>query len=657
MSRSVAELTFRARQEIANLRLWLNPPGASFDRYVPLAQLPDPAAIADALRPTPFPAELERLAEGILAHRIPLFCGVYDAGPSVDWRRDPATGRTSELQYFRRIPYLDFSRVGDHKSVWELNRHQHLVVLAQASLFGGTPAYVEEAERQVCEWLDLNPFMRGINWSSALEVGFRALSWAWVYHLAGTRFSETGRRRLESGLYRHALYLEHNLSVYFSPNTHLLGEAVALHALGRLFPDFPGATRWMEVGAATVSRELAHQVRPDGSHFEQSAYYHVYALDMFAFHAALAGASGELRAKLRLMARYLRALMGTSRTLPLIGDDDGGRLFHPYGRRDRFCRATLATCEALLGQPFGSDPDDFHAQGVWWLGPGRMKARPAGEAAIQSELFSDAGMGVLVSGPVQAIVDVGAFGPGTAGHSHSDTLAVIVRRSTEDVLIDPGTYMYVSDPELRQWFRGSSAHNVVAVDGRDQADAAGPFRWEHPPLVRRGRWVSTVEHDLIEGTIRLQDGSSHRRTVLLLRSPVLDGSSCDWLFVRDVIDGPPGGHVVTQHWHPAGEAVQLSPHLVRLGVDAALIVPEQAVIEVVDSWRSLCFGQRTAVQALRIRTPHTLPLTLWTAIGLGPGAEHGRIGAASDGLRLSVGGSMVTVEPDAAVPCRISECR
>ena len=34
-----------------------------------------------------------------------------------------------------------------------------------------------------------------------------------------------------SSLYQHGCYIERNLSTYFSPNTHLLGEAVVLHAL------------------------------------------------------------------------------------------------------------------------------------------------------------------------------------------------------------------------------------------------------------------------------------------------------------------------------------------------------------------------------------------------------------------------------------------
>jgi hypothetical protein len=44
------------------------------------------------------------------------------------------------------------------------------------------------------------------------------------------------RRGLLTELYRHGCFLERNLVPYISPKAHLLGEAVALHALGVLIP-------------------------------------------------------------------------------------------------------------------------------------------------------------------------------------------------------------------------------------------------------------------------------------------------------------------------------------------------------------------------------------------------------------------------------------
>jgi hypothetical protein len=148
---------------------------------------------------------------------------------------------------------------------------------------------VTAIERQIAHFLAHNPFQRGIHWASALEVAFRALSWIWVDHLAGPEMRAEVRQQLRTGLYRHGRHLEENLSIYFSRNTHLLGEAVALHALGTSYPDWPRAVRWRQMGGEILAREIDYQVLADGADFEQSSYYHIYALDMFLFHWLLAG--------------------------------------------------------------------------------------------------------------------------------------------------------------------------------------------------------------------------------------------------------------------------------------------------------------------------------------------------------------------------------
>src|SRR5205823_9985758 len=123
----------------------------------------------------------------------------------------------------------------------------------------------------------------------------------WDYHLVGADLAPAVRRPFLRALYRHGQYVNNNLSVYFSPNTHLLGEAVALHALGVLFGD----TAWTESGATWMQRTMDQQVRGDGSHFEQSAYYHVYALDMFLFHYVIARPGDKYGSKRKSTAGYL----------------------------------------------------------------------------------------------------------------------------------------------------------------------------------------------------------------------------------------------------------------------------------------------------------------------------------------------------------------
>ena len=553
--RSYREIVFRLRQELTNLRLLAQPPRLPQAFRAPILQ-PIPAI------PVPNAEEIARLAEEIRRHQLPLFDRRFDFSSPIPWRRDAIGELETPKQYFRRIPYLDSKKAGDHKIIWELNRHQHLVVLAQA----GDEASWQELLSQIETWLDQNPFQRGINWVSALEVAFRALSWIQIYQIAGNRMEPEFLRRFLEALYRHGCHIQANLSIYFSPNTHLLGEAVVLHALGMLFPDFPEARSWVESGREWVRHEYGRQVRPDGSHFEQSSYYHVYALDMFLFHAQLAGASQEERVTLGRMASFLEALLGPNGELPFLGDDDGGRLFHPYGSRSLFGRDTLRAANAFLG-------------------------RATGEGG--SRLFEDAGIAVMESGDRHILIDAGPFGPGSGGHSHSDTLNIVIRAGAEWLLIDPGTFTYVGDPEWRALFRGTSSHNSVRVAGRDQAIQAGPFRWTNPPRVRVLEWSTSNARDTLVAECEYF-GFVHRRRVVFEKP--------SRVVVTDDITGPPGQHTLEQFWH-LGSASAIRHLAVEGGV-------------VREDWRSTGFGNKHLGPVVVVEKLTALPCRLEAVIEL-----------------------------------------
>jgi hypothetical protein len=613
-------------------------PGLKASCSVQPLLLPDPAPVAQALRETAYAVQVASLADQILKHRFPLLGVTIETGPAIDWRRDYLHNISTGTPYFRRSPYLDFSRAGDHKAIWELNRHQHLTLLAQAFLLTGRRRYLDEAFRQLEDWMNANPFLRGINWASALEVAFRALSWAWLWHLAAAEMPEPLRRRLRTELYRHGRYLELNLSVYFSPNTHLLGEAVALHALGMLFPDWPRAARWAREGSRIVEQQILRQVRDDGSHFEQSAYYHVYALDFFLLYRLLAKPPEPYTARLLRMAEYLHAIMGPSGTLPLIGDDDGGRLFHPYGSRMQFGRATLATCAALFQRPdWLRSAEDLQPQAAWWLGARALQLRPSPPAPpvspTVSRLFDDAGVAVMASGAAHLVIKAGPFGEGSGGHSHSDVLSLVVHLGDRELLIDPGTFTYMADPEQRNLFRGAAAHNTVRIDGRDQAIPAGPFRWNEKPAVTVREFVTRPELDYLDAACsyaadrqnrfamwgrlaacgglltrlrRLPTAAqlnklphktlfTHRRRILFRKPRVV--------IVLDSVDGPPGEHTLEQFWH------------LGLPEDAARF-SFSAPAAHVEAWRSRAFASKEPAPALCVTWRGPLPALLVAVLDL-----------------------------------------
>lgn len=597
--RNAKELQFRVRQEANNIRLLIAPPsGRPSHRGVAPGYLPSGQAAAARLAETLFAHEVVEISEKILRHRFPIFGAEVETGEAIEWRRDYRNQIVTGLPYFRFISYLDVARAGDHKWIWELNRHQHLVVLAQAFLFTKDRRYLAEIEREIRGWFRQNPFQCGINWASALEVAFRAVSWTWILHLVGEELAPEVQMTLERGIYRHALHLENNLSVYFSPNTHLLGEAVALHAIGTLFPHFPNAARIRDLGHRLVLEQLERQVRPDGSHFEQSSYYHAYALDMFLFSALFELPGDAYRDGLRRMADFLyRLLLAGGGKLPFLGDDDGGRWFHPYGDRCLFGWGTLAACNAFWGEErWPCQPADYSSIADWWL---RAEAPPASShnrstvAKNSSQFFPDAGLLLMEAGECQVVLDAGPFGPGAAAHSHADSLSVLVNVRGEEWLIDPGTFTYAGKASDRNGFRGTAAHNTVRIGGLNQADPAGPFRWENPPEVELLWWNKPLQKAEAECRYR---GFRHRRYLQILSDRAI--------FIVDLVEGPPGEHKIEQFWHlGAGHIAE------RLRFDGT---PQK-----LSGWRSQCFGEKARAPVIRIAKSGNLPMILPAAICLG----------------------------------------
>jgi Heparinase II/III-like protein len=215
---------------------------------------------------------------------------------------------------------------------------------------------------------------------------------------------------------------------------------------------------------------------------------------------------------------------------PRQGDaDDGHGLLLDGPGYDRW--ASLLHTGAVL---WGAQP--------WWPRVPRADVRtplwtrlagpvPAGpRPARRPSLFADAGMALLRdldtgrSDELWCRVDHGPHGYlSIAAHAHADALAVELRVGGVDVLADPGTYCYGSEPAWRAYFPSTLGHNTLEVGGVDQSVRAGPHLWtghakadlEHADGLDDGPvadWQATHR-----GYRRLRPPAVHRRAVRLDR--------------------------------------------------------------------------------------------------------------------------------------------
>jgi heparinase II/III-like protein len=510
-------------------------------------------------------------ADKILRHRFDLL-GYEDLayGRPIDWNLDLVHARRAPRKMFNRVSYLDFEEVGDTKITWELNRHQHLVTLAKAYRLTGDLRYADEVLRQWRDWRAENPYPIGINWTSSLEVAFRSMAWLWTcYLLENAPGLSDIREEWLRGLALHGRHIERYLSTYFSPNTHLLGEGVALFCLGVLCSELEAGERWKNLGWRIVLEEAQRQVRRDGFHFEQSTYYHVYALDLFLHAAILASANGiSLPSEFEMaIERMLTALclLGRHGAPPRLGDDDGGRLFDPRRNRSEHLLDPLATGAVLFHRgDFKSAVGQLTEEAIWLVGP--EGARVWDELAtappiMNSVAMEDSGLYLLPS-ETQAthlVVNCGPMGTQSGGHAHADALSVTLRSRENELLIDPGTCEYVSDGGERNLFRGTAMHNTLRVDGVDQAEPASVFSWKRLTQSKAEKWIQGKHFDLLaashDGYQRLSPPVTHRRWVLSLKNGMY--------LVRDCVEGA-GRHQIEISWHLGPELQLVEENVFRV---------------------------------------------------------------------------------------------
>ena len=557
------------------------------------------------------------------------------AGDDIDWYLDPVSGRRAPARFWADVPYLHPSS-GDHKVIWELNRHQHWLSLGRAWWLTGDAVYRDAFRAEAASWLRANPPGFGPNWASALEVAFRSMSWLWAIELfadGGTDDEEPWLPDLLLALDTQLRHVERNLSRYFSPNTHLLGEALALYVCGRAWPELRRAGRWARVGGTVLVEEATRQVLPDGMHAERSPHYHRYALDFYLLALASARITGDVERATAFepvvdrMASALRSLVDAQGEVPLIGDDDGGELVPITGHAPRDARASLGWAAQLLRRPdlvIGDLPE-----AVRWLNPsGRLIGADdaaGGPGAVKaggppSTVLASSGYHVSRHGASVLIFDAGAHGFLNGGHAHADALSITLSARGVPLLIDPGTGTYSMDAVLRDRLRSSAWHNTMTLDGRSQSRPNGPFHWKTAAAAHARRVVLSPGFDYFEAETDAWRPLVHERVILAIAEET-------WV-VADRLHGA-GRHLLALHWHvdPAwaaaadGHGGVLLRHPGGLG---ARVTVAAATLEVLQAdpatglgWASPVYGRLVPATTLRAIVERAAPTWLVTTVEAG----------------------------------------
>jgi hypothetical protein len=182
-------------------------------------------------------------------------------------------------------------------------------------------------------------------------------------------------------------------------------------------------------------------------------------------------------------------------------------------------------------------------------------------------------------------------------HKHNDWLSFELCVEGRPALIDPGTYCYTGQPELKALFRSTAYHNTVVVDGEEQLRfAPSSFALDRPHGdIRVLRWASDDQHVLLEaehtGYTRLTHPIVHRRLFELDKRR-------DRLLITDSFIGE-GAHSVEWFLH-LDVGLTCRRGIVHDGARPllAIVLPEGVEASVRPAWVSAAYNRRQEAASL-----------------------------------------------------------
>ena len=377
----------------------------------------------------------------------------------IDWHFDPVHGRRAPRQFWASIPYLD-PRFGDHKIIWELNRHQHWLMLGRAAWLTGDQRYAERFQPELASWLaeqstahrnqlvehartrvsdalvDLEPpFLRrpgsdddestDSTWLVDLLLGLDAQLNHICRHLSTLLQSEHSSARRRTGA--------------------LCWQVACCRSL-------PLLRAGKHIGRQILRNEAHRQVTPDGGHAERLA-----ALP--SLRARLLPARADDRAPDRRSRRrpVCRRHVASGHVLPSASPattavsrrsatTTAGCCFQSAVARPPTSTDSLSLAAALLQRPelaVGDPPEET----LWMLGGDRSRLRWPDRLERTANRISLPRRVTRCCGRARAMRSSMSVRHGflNGGHAHADALSLVMSIEGRPFLVDPGTSTYTMD--------------------------------------------------------------------------------------------------------------------------------------------------------------------------------------------------------------------
>jgi hypothetical protein len=385
-------------------------------------------------------------------------------------------------EYFPLIPWHKiplYEKDKDIKGVWEASRMDWLVTFSTNTKNGKTQE-INRINAWLNDWMQENPPYLGPNWTCAQEASIRIMNLATSALIIDQVISPN--KPLIEFIKIHLKRI--SPAIYYSisqQNNHSTSEAAALFIGGSWLEmlGYDEGRGWSLLGRNMLEEQIEELVDEDGVFSQYSVNYQRLMLDTCSLVEVwrrtlkLEKFKDSHYKKMKSAQIWLEALVDPiSGDAPNLGANDGARLFC-IDKEYRDFRSSVQLARALF-----SNEVVYTDEGANILLKLFNLEIPKGISQSSKIKLCESG-GFFISKTQETLLVLRfpkfKFRPAQADFLHLDFWV-----RGKNILNDAGTYSY-RIPHEREYFTGSTGHNVIEFDGRNQMKKVSRFLYSDWP--------------------------------------------------------------------------------------------------------------------------------------------------------------------------------
>ncbi|MFL0246231.1 alginate lyase family protein [Candidatus Clostridium stratigraminis] len=430
------------------------------------------------------------------------------------------------------IDFKNKDEIGEIRLTWELNRHLFLPHFFLMWKNTNNRVYFEKAKELFYDWVNDNYFLRGVNWSSPMEIAIRAYQWILCYAIIKEADDNKLKEDLITAVINSIKYVSENFSGFSSANNHLILEAGLTSIIGELLKDVYNQN-WFQKGYDVLEKEIKRQFYSEGVNKEHAAHYHGFVVDLllqyntFLKYLNKKAICEDILFKSVEFIGYLKYC----KDFVEFGDSDDAKILNLTGKSYNYYDYLLAFGSKYFETSFTEDITNSQLS-VWKYIKSQDIIKPFDYNGIK--YYEKSGYFIYKSNELTFFFDIAELGFGSiAAHGHADCLAFVLSVKNIPIFVDPGTYIYNVESSLRNYFRSTSAHNTLTYDELSQSTMEGPFLWSKKANIIEKGFYEDVDYVVIYGSHDGYKPFTHKRIIYISKKYNL-------VIIKDEFDGDKG---------------------------------------------------------------------------------------------------------------------